>query len=238
MLILTKKWIKDNISVIIRIVMENKDMNNIDFEIPSEVLDEIQINIQNIIENFDIPDANKMDVIKKINYMYTHTKQLSMIDPLTKLFNRRHFEEEFEREYKRANRYKNNLSIAVIDIDFFKKINDTYGHSCGDYILKEIAYIMKDNFRQTDTIFRYGGEEFVVILTETSQKTAYVPMERLRKRVENNNFNFKNQQIKVTISIGISSKTDFEKASEMFDNADKALYKAKESGRNKYCEEN
>ena len=97
---------------------------------------------------------------------------------------------------------------------------------------------MKDNFRQTDTIFRYGGEEFVVILTETSQKTAYVPMERLRKRVENNNFNFKNQQIKVTISIGISSKTDFEKASEMFDNADKALYKAKESGRNKYCEEN
>lgn len=213
-------------------------MSNIEFEIPSEVLDEIQINIQNIIENFDIPDANKMDVIKKINYMYTQTKQLSMIDPLTKLFNRRHFDEEFEREYKRAKRYKNDLSIAVIDIDFFKKINDTYGHSCGDYILKEIAYIMKDNFRQTDTIFRYGGEEFVVILTETSQKTAYVPMERLRKRIENNCFNFKNQQIKVTISIGISSKTDFEKASEMFDNADKALYKAKESGRNKYCEEN
>ena len=205
---------------------------NDNFEIPSDVLDQIQNNIQNIIENFDIPDANKMEVIKKINFMYTQTKQMSITDTLTKLFNRRHFENEFEREFKRTKRYNNDLSIAIIDIDFFKKINDTYGHSCGDYVLKEVAFLMKNNFRQTDILFRYGGEEFVVLLTETSYQTACVPLERLRKRIENNIFLFNNQEIKVTISIGTTSKTDFEKAENMFDLADKALYEAKNNGRN------
>ena len=213
--------------------MVENDFANIDFEIPSDVLDEIQNNIQNIIESFDIPDANKMDVINKINFMYTQTKQMSVRDPLTKLFNRRHFETEFEREYKRAKRYKNDLSIAIIDIDFFKKINDTYGHSCGDYVLKEGAYIMNQNFRQTDTIYRYGGEEFIVILTETSSETACVPLERLRKKIENNWFRFNNQSIKVTISIGVTSNIDFDNAWEMFDYADKALYESKETGRNR-----
>ena len=213
--------------------MVNDEFLNIDFEIPSEVLDEIQINIQNIIENFDIPDANKLDVIKKINFMYTQTKQMSVRDPLTKLFNRRHFETELEREYKRVKRYKSSLSLAVIDIDFFKKINDTYGHSCGDYILREIAYIMNQNFRQTDDLFRYGGEEFVVLLTETPAETACVPLERLRKRVEETYFRFNNQSLKITISIGVSSNTEFQTAWEMFDDADKALYQAKENGRNR-----
>ncbi|MBO6087052.1 GGDEF domain-containing protein [bacterium] len=213
--------------------MENTEFKN--FELPADVLDEIQHNIESIIESFDIPNTNKMEVIKKINFMYTQTKQMSVTDPLTRLFNRRHFENEFEREFKRAKRYDNGLSLAIIDIDFFKKINDTYGHSCGDFVLKEVAYIMKANFRQTDTLFRYGGEEFVVILTETSGLNAEIPLERLRKRIENNIFIFNNQKINVTVSIGVTSKTDFENYSEMFDNADKALYKAKNDGRNKCC---
>lgn len=208
-------------------------MNNIqNFEIPSNVLDEIQNNIQEIISSFDIPDDNKMEVIKKINFMYTQTKQMSITDSLTKLFNRRHFEVEFEREYKRTKRYKNDLSLAIIDIDFFKKINDTYGHLCGDYVLKEIAFLMNQNFRQTDEIFRYGGEEFVVILTETSEKTACVPLERLRKKIENHKFVFNNENLKVTVSIGVCSNNDFENAFDMFAQADKALYFAKNSGRN------
>lgn len=208
-------------------------MNELDsFEIPSDVLDEIQNNIQNIIESFDIPETNKMDVIKKINFMYSQTKQMSITDPLTKLFNRRHFEVEFEREYKRAKRYKNNLSLAIVDIDFFKKINDTYGHLCGDYILKECAYLMLQNFRQTDTVFRYGGEEFAIILTETPAETACTPLERLRKKIENYNFKHNGQNIKVTLSIGVSSNTDFETFIDMFEDADKALYEAKKDGRN------
>lgn len=203
------------------------------FEIPENILDEIQSNIQSIIENLDVPDANKTEVIKKINFMYTQTKQLTVTDNLTRLFNRRHFDFEFEREFRRAKRYKNDLSVAILDIDFFKKINDKYGHLCGDYILREIAFIIKDNFRQTDIVCRYGGEEFAIILTETPDETSCIPLERLRKRVENTKFNYKNQTINVTISIGVTSNIDFENSSDMFDEADKALYKAKNSGRNR-----
>ncbi len=215
-------------------VMENIDnIKNSDFDIPSDVLDEIQKNIQNIIEGFDIPDDNKMEVIKKINFMYTQTKQMSFTDSLTRLSNRRHFETNLEREYMRAKRYNTDLSIAIIDIDFFKKFNDTYGHSCGDYVLKEVAYKILKNFRQTDFVFRYGGEEFAVILTETTGEKALIPLERLRKTIENSKFVYRGEQLNVTVSIGVSSNTDLENPWEMFDDADRALYEAKNSGRNK-----
>lgn len=212
--------------------MENTDIINMDFEIPSDVLDKIQENIQDIIKSFDIPDDNKMDVIKKINFMYTQTKHLSEIDALTRLYNRRHFENNFEREFARSKRYGSPLSVAIIDIDFFKKINDTYGHLCGDYVLKEVAYNMVNNFRQTDFVFRYGGEEFAVILTETPDENAKVPLERLRKLIENTKFSFNGENIKVTVSIGVSSNINCDIAWNMFEVADKALYEAKGSGRN------
>ncbi len=213
--------------------MENTDLLNNDFEIPSELLDEIQKNIKDIIVSFDIPDNNKMDVIRKINFMYKHTKHLSETDALTKLNNRRCFENCFDKEFARAKRYGNKLSIGIIDVDFFKKINDTYGHLCGDYILQEVAYNIVNNFRQTDFVFRYGGEEFTVILTETSAESAQIPFERLRKTIEEQVFRYDNKDIKVTISAGISSNTELQDAWDMLDEADKALYKAKNNGRNR-----
>lgn len=213
--------------------MENTDLLNNDFEIPSELLDEIQKNIKDIIVSFDIPDNNKMDVIRKINFMYKHTKHLSETDALTKLNNRRCFENCFDKEFARAKRYGNKLSIGIIDVDFFKKINDTYGHLCGDYILQEVAYNIVNNFRQTDFVFRYGGEEFTVILTETSAESAQIPFERLRKTIEEQVFKYNNNDIKVTISAGISSNTELQDAWDMLDEADKALYKAKNNGRNR-----
>ncbi len=217
----------------IKMVMENSDMTDINFDLPSDVLDEIQHNIQSIIESFDIPDDNKFEVIRKINFMYTQTKQLSITDALTNLYNRRYFETTFKREFARAKRYNSDLSLAVIDIDFFKQINDTYGHLCGDYVLRELSWIMVDNFRQTDMVFRYGGEEFVILLTETPFDTASIPVERLRKAVESTRFKFKGTELNVTISAGISSSKDVNDISEMFENADKALYMAKEEGRNR-----
>lgn len=213
--------------------MENRNLLNNDFEIPSELLDEIQKNIKDIIVSFDIPDNNKMDVIRKINFMYKHTKHLSETDALTKLNNRRCFENCFDKEFARAKRYGNKLSIGIIDVDFFKKINDTYGHLCGDYILQEVAYNIVNNFRQTDFVFRYGGEEFTVILTETSAESAQIPFERLRKTIEEQFFKYDNKDIKVTISAGISSNTELQDAWDMLDEADKALYKAKNNGRNR-----
>lgn len=203
------------------------------FNFSDEILDEIQQNIQSIIENFDVPEDNKLDVIRKINFMYTKTKELSITDALTGLYNRRHFENSADREFLRATRYKNDLTFAIIDIDFFKHINDTYGHLCGDKILKEVAFLINDSFRKTDIVFRYGGEEFVVILTETNAEAAKIPLERLRARVENNTFKFKTQNLKVTISIGFSSDIEeAEDATDLFSFADDALYKAKENGRN------
>jgi len=216
---------------------ESSNLEDINFEFSDEMLDEIQKNIQTIIEGFDVPDDNKLDVIKKINFMYSQTKHMSLTDGLTGLYNRRHFESNLEREFLRARRYQNDLSIAMIDVDFFKKVNDTYGHSCGDYVLKEIAFLISEAFRKTDMVFRYGGEEFVVILTETNSKNALIPLERLRKAVENNAFRYNNENLKITISIGVTSDIqDVNTPWEMFDLADKALYDAKENGRNRVVE--
>ena len=212
---------------------DSSNIENISFNFSDEMLDEIQKNIQNIIESFDVPDDNKADVIKKINFMYAQTKHLSVTDGLTGLYNRRHFKSNLEREFLRAKRYKSDLSIAMIDVDFFKKVNDTYGHSCGDYVLKEIAFLINEAFRKTDMIFRYGGEEFVVILTETDCKNAIIPLERLRKNVEENKFRYENKELKITISIGVTSILENSQTPwELFDLADKALYEAKRNGRN------
>lgn len=203
------------------------------FDIPSEMLDEIQKNIEEIIANFPVPEDNKLDVIKKINFMYSHTKYMSLTDPLTGLYNRRHFDNCLEREFLRSKRYGGTFSVAIIDIDFFKKVNDTYGHLCGDFVLREVAYLLIENFRKTDMVFRYGGEEFVVILTETDLAGAEISMERLRKRIEDNDFMFNSQLLKLTVSCGISINGNLEFASDVIDNADKALYRAKQNGRNR-----
>ena len=210
---------------------ENSWGDNFDF--PPSVLDEIQKNIEDIILNFDIPEGNKLDVIKKINFMYSQTRYMSVTDPLTGLYNRRHFEDNLEREFLRAVRYDNNLSFAIIDVDFFKKVNDTYGHSCGDYVLKEVAYLIFQTFRKTDMVFRYGGEEFAVIITETPIEKAVIPLERLRKSISEYPFSYNGTKIKVTVSIGVSEvNKQTESVHQLFENADKALYKAKENGRN------
>lgn len=204
------------------------------FDLSPELLDQIQANIEEIIKSFPISESNKTDVIKKINFMYSQTRHMSVTDALTGLFNRRHFESTIEREFMRAKRYSSDLSIAVFDIDYFKKINDTYGHLCGDYVLKEIAYIALETFRKTDIIFRYGGEEFVVILTETPIDKAVIPLERFRKTIEDYPFFYDNNHLKVTVSVGVETlNPDIFTSSDLFGNADKALYHAKENGRNK-----
>lgn len=223
------------IYAIITVIMEERREHNLgeNFDLPSSVLDEIQKNIEDVILHFDIPESNKLDVIKKINFMYSQTRYMSVTDPLTGLYNRRHFEENLEREFLRASRYKSNLSFAIIDVDYFKKVNDSYGHSTGDYVLKEVAYQILQTFRKTDMVFRYGGEEFTVIITETPLEKAIIPLERLRKSIEKYPFNYNGKDIKITVSIGVSEiDENTESVHKLFDDADKALYKAKENGRN------
>ncbi len=211
-----------------------EDLDVMSFDIPDNVLDEIQQNIEHIIRDFDVPEENKLEVIKQINFMYSRTKFLSLTDELTGLSNRRCFDNTFEKEFLRAQRYKNNLTLVIFDIDFFKQVNDTYGHQCGDFILKQVSNAALQTFRKTDTVFRFGGEEFTVILTETDINQAIIPLERFRKTIETLNLSYQGQDIHVTVSIGACQLTDNISTKDNFiEETDKALYKAKNEGRNR-----
>lgn len=210
------------------------DITEMYFDIPSGLLDEIQHNIENIIQEFDVPEADKQEVIRQINYIYTRTKYLSVTDELTGLANRRHFNSIFEKEYLRSARYKSKLTFVMFDIDKFKDVNDTYGHQCGDYVLKQLANAALQTFRKTDTVFRYGGEEFAVILTETSIEQSIIPLERFRKTVETLALEYQGEMINVTVSIGACQMSDnISSKEELIELTDKALYEAKNTGRNK-----
>lgn len=209
---------------------ENTDTS---FNIPDNLLDEIQQNIESLIRDFDVPEENKKEVIKQINYIYTRTKYLSITDDLTGLSNRRYFDNCFEKEFLRAKRYKNRLTLVIFDIDHFKAVNDTYGHPCGDYILKQVAKAALQTFRKTDTVFRFGGEEFAVILTETDLEHAIIPLERFRKTIETLATEYQNNTIDITVSIGACEYSDLiEDKEEFLKLTDNALYEAKNTGRN------
>ncbi len=156
--------------------------------------------------------------------------QLSIKDGLTNLFNRRHFNKIFYDEVDKSLENEKPFSLIIFDIDHFKNINDTYGHDVGDIVLKELAQLISDNVRTSDMVFRIGGEEFAVLLLGTDAKTAYAIAEKLRKIVENHDFE---KVGKVTISLGVAGLKDNDSPEELFKKADKALYEAKNSGRNK-----
>ena len=159
---------------------------------------------------------------------------LSKTDALTGLWNRRHLEETLDIEFKRAKRYKHELSIMMIDLDHFKYINDTYSHIAGDEVLRQISKKIKASIRETDFIGRFGGEEFVLILPETSLSTAINIANILVKNIAAEPVVFESQDIKITTSIGVSSLREEQLEYLMIlAETDKALYKAKELGRNR-----
>lgn len=174
--------------------------------------------------------------IKKV-LLYETVERLSVTDSLTGLYVRRYFFERFEEELQRSKSYKLGFAFIMIDIDNFKKCNDTYGHLVGDVVLKEVARLMKENLREIDLIARYGGEEFAMVLPETGPAGAKYAAERIRKRIEDHTFKAYDEKLKVTISAGTAVyPDDADNAMELVERADSALYKAKRSGKNVVCE--
>lgn len=166
------------------------------------------------------------ELLEKVNY-------LAITDMLTGLYNRRRLHDILSSEFERAERYKTPFSLVMLDLDFFKKVNDKFGHNAGDAVLKEISGQILKNVRDIDTAARYGGEEFMVILPNSDKNSARAVAERMRQTVASHSF----QDIAsaVTVSIGISGMPDanIRNVDELIRCADIALYRAKQSGRNR-----
>jgi two-component system cell cycle response regulator len=161
--------------------------------------------------------------------------RMTIMDGLTNVHNKRYLLETLERELPRAIRHQRALSLCMFDLDHFKQVNDTYGHIAGDYVLKEVAGVVRSRLRPDDVIARYGGEEFAVLLPETDLKGAAAIAEELRKLIAEKVFEFEGERIPVTISIGCTQLRGEDDAIKLVKAADVKLYEAKRGGRNRVC---
>ena len=166
--------------------------------------------------------------------MLDELKKLSITDGLTQLYNSRHFYSQLKGEIERCNRYEHKLSLLLLDIDNFKEYNDTHGHLEGDKILVRLGRVIKSCLRKMDTAYRYGGEEFTIILPDTDGEEARTVAERLRAAVSSEDFTDGSRAgAKITISIGVTRYFQEEKVASFVQRADQAMYQSKQAGRNK-----
>jgi diguanylate cyclase (GGDEF)-like protein len=198
---------------------------------------------------FRVTELKEKDkILGTVYFMRDITKQKGIIqelnhlasyDSLTHVYNRRRFMKEVKAESLRAKRYNTSLSVLMIDIDFFKKINDFYGHLIGDEVIKTVALTCNERLRRTDVIGRYGGEEFAILLPATNMENAMNVAESIRMQIEEMETTYSEHKIRVTVSIGISTvKGNVSEDIDMdhlIDQADMALYQAKNNGRNRVC---
>jgi diguanylate cyclase (GGDEF)-like protein len=168
---------------------------------------------------------------------FSTVKNMAIYDTLTGLYNRRYVEERLGIEADKSFKGPVPLSLVMVDIDHFKRVNDTFGHTEGDRVLREISSALKSSVRKKDIVARYGGEEFILILPETNLEESCVIAERIRRTVETTPFEVGNVRLSLTISLGISSFPDHhpESKEELVAMADQALYDAKRGGRNQVC---
>ncbi len=164
-------------------------------------------------------------------------EMLASHDGLTRLLNRNAFNNRMASELRRAKRYQYPLSLMMMDIDHFKRINDSYGHQAGDACLTGISEVVRNMCREQEIVARYGGEEFVIVMPHTDLAHAMALAERLRRAIENTPITYEQQKIRCTISIGLAQlqQSDSDTGSTLITRADQALYEAKEAGRNRVC---
>lgn len=188
--------------------------------------------------------SEQLDAMQeKIAAMEAHSEQMqeqvhqerqrAMTDLLTQLPNREAWQERLSFEFNRWQRYRNPLTVGVLDIDLFKRINDSYGHKAGDRVLQLIARELRERLRTTDFIARFGGEEFVLLFPETRPEVAQSVMDKLRQRVSQLPFHFSGEPVSVTFSAGLAGFLPADSEDTVFDRADRALYLAKDAGRNR-----
>ena len=197
-----------------------------------------------ILEDMQQPDLEKFAIvamqfaleIKKV-FLYEKVEDLAITDGLTGLFVRRYFMERFDEELKRSKRHGFSFAFLMLDIDNFKKCNDTYGHLVGDVVLRDVSRIIKEHVREIDLVGRFGGEEFSLVLPETGRDGAVMAADRLRENIQANVFRAYDEKLKLTVSIGVAIyPQDSDDTKDIIEKADQALYAAKKSGKNIVCE--
>ncbi len=220
---------------LINIDKETKDFETIKHKLLkiAETLEFETKQLGTIMQKEDQVIAQMQTKIKKLEQALKKAKQESKIDFLTGLVSKRGLDEELNRVDKSYRRYQIEYAIGFFDIDHFKKINDTYGHEAGDLILKQLGKLFLQLKRDVDIVGRYGGEEFLAILPNTPLKGAQIFGEKIREKVEKFKFVYKEEEVPVTISVGIASCKEFDNQKMLIEAADKRLYKAKEGGRNR-----
>lgn len=215
-----------------RLIVTLKDLTRAirKIKMDGELQDEVKIRstdeIGELARAFNVMNA-------ELNRSHAKLRELSIRDPLTGLFNRRHFDEQAVSVYNQANRYSHPLSVMVGDLDYFKQINDRFSHAMGDTVLVNVADILRSGVRGTDLVARYGGEEFVILFPETAFSDAVHVCEKLRTAIENHPWSEIEPELKVTMSMGLCDDLDQGSFAKMLDVADEHLYRAKEEGRNR-----
>jgi diguanylate cyclase (GGDEF)-like protein len=208
------------VSGVVQIQSDKKDF------FTDSMITEIKVYIDSIA-----PVISNLRLLESLNNM-------ASVDTLTKVYNRRYLEKYLEEQIEISKENNLHLSVIMLDIDFFKRFNDIYGHDAGDYVLMHFADTLKFNVRESDVVSRYGGEEFVVVLPGTDLHGAYTVAEKLRKKVEDMSLTAISNEAppKITCSLGISSyPIHGNNIDKLIQSADKALYKEKNSGRNRTC---
>jgi diguanylate cyclase (GGDEF)-like protein len=203
----------------------------------NEELGELNLSYEQVVLELKQAQQNAEQLAVELQQANNTLRELAYRDGLTGLYNHRYFQKVFEAELQRAVRYNHSVSLLMVDIDFFKKVNDTFGHPVGDEVLKELSRVLVRLVRSCDVVARYGGEEFAVVLPETCTRGAKVLAQRLRRGVEQLKIeNTNGESFSVTISIGLAATDMSEKELSrvaLIECGDQALYMAKQNGRNR-----
>jgi diguanylate cyclase (GGDEF)-like protein len=203
------------------------------------LLDEQEDMKKQLAREVDARTLELEDALSKLSEAHIILKELSTIDAVTGIRNRRYFDEELDQEWRRAKRQGYDISMLLLDIDHFKKVNDTYGHLAGDECLAAIAKEVDQMFnRPSDVVARYGGEEFIVVLPYVSSGNARILAEQLRKIIEESTYLGDGHNLNITVSIGVATISPNEESAprDLISWSDSVLYKAKSSGRNQVCQ--
>lgn len=229
-------------------VKDAKDLQKLQ-QVVTHRLENMIANLDEYKTSHDHFIKSNLDKMKLLNKQLNHSRSdinqltsqlekqqhIAETDNLTSLPNRYAFQRKIHEESIRWRRYRNPLSLAMVDVDHFKKVNDTFGHSSGDSLLEQLASILRTESRRTDFVARYGGEEFIIILPETHINQATKAINIIRQKIAATQFKLDQEDRKITVSIGVAEFEDDDEIEQVINRADTALYRAKEKGRNQVC---